>query len=148
MKQQTFVVRQVEDWKAVARNVAAQLQPGMIVTLSGPLGAGKTTFVQYLAKELGTKSVPRSPTFSLVRSYRLPVTDYPLRRLLHVDAYRIEDEKDLLPLNLDEELRELGTVMVIEWPENMTTWLKRQRMLQLALVIDPQPNGSRHVLCG
>jgi len=48
-----------------------------------------------------------------------------IRRLVHVDAYRIEDEKDLVVLDLDEELSEQGAVVLIEWPENAKSWLKK-----------------------
>jgi tRNA threonylcarbamoyladenosine biosynthesis protein TsaE len=108
-------------WAAFAKHVATDIHDGDIITLSGPLGAGKTTFVQYLAKELGSKASPKSPTFALMRAY--PVSKKGIRRLLHVDAYRIDDERDLLPLDLDEELQERGTVLVIEWPEKIPEWL-------------------------
>ncbi len=50
-------------------------------------------------------------------------------RLVHVDAYRIEDERELLALDLDEELMEPGTVMIIEWPERVEEWVKKQKEL-------------------
>ena len=120
-----FTVEKLDDWQAVAQAVASELKPGMILGLSGPLGAGKTTFVQYLADELGAVTRPKSPTFSLLRIHELRATSYELRRLIHIDAYRLERAIDLLPLNLEEELAEPGTVVVIEWPENVRDWLAR-----------------------
>jgi tRNA threonylcarbamoyladenosine biosynthesis protein TsaE len=112
-------------WEVVAKNVARTLKPGSILALQGELGAGKTTFVQALAKALGAKRMPKSPTFSMLRTY--PVKQGAIRRLLHVDAYRIEDEHDLIPLDLDAELSEPGTILVLEWPENVKAWLKKRK---------------------
>ena len=139
-----FLIKKLEDWTAVAEAVAESLEPRAILTLSGPLGAGKTTFVQALAKELGSTSAPKSPTFSLLRTYGLK-KGADVRRLIHVDAYRIEKPEDVLPLNLDEELAEPGTVLAIEWPENLQAWLERQTTKKITLAINLQKNGTREV---
>ena len=135
-------VEKIGDWKHVAQEIAGQVEDGMIIALSGPLGAGKTTLVQALAHELGCRSVPKSPTFSLVRTYR--VTHPTIKRLIHVDAYRIEDEKDLLPLGLDELIAEPGTIMAIEWPEQARVWLNEQEKI-LRVTIDLHDNEERRV---
>lgn len=132
----------VKEWSRVARDVAKKLRPGSILALRGPLGAGKTTFVQALAKALGAKRVPKSPTFSMLRTYR--VARGPLRRLLHVDAYRIDDERDLVPLDLDAELSEPGTVLAIEWPENVKKWLSRRAHQTLVITIQKDGRTARH----
>lgn len=118
----TWTIPTAEDWPSVARDIASRLHDGDILTLSGPLGAGKTTFVQALASALGAERVPKSPTFSMLRTYPVSSANG-LRRLLHVDAYRIEHEADMIPLDLDEELLIPGTVLIIEWPENIPEWL-------------------------
>src|SRR5512133_2357736 len=111
----------LEDWNPIAREIAASLRDGDILTLSGPLGAGKTTFVQALAMALGSERIPKSPTFSMLRTY--PINANGLSRMLHVDAYRIENEADLISLDLDEELMIPGTVLLLEWPEQIPQWL-------------------------
>ena len=142
-------VKKMEDWKKVAQEIAAQIRSGTIIALSGPLGAGKTTLVQALAKELGCRSVPKSPTFSLVRTYKLHKrTGDPAGRpyrLIHVDAYRIEDEKDVPPLGLEELVAEPGTVMAIEWPDNVRVWLNQQENPILHVTIDMHHNEERRV---
>jgi tRNA threonylcarbamoyladenosine biosynthesis protein TsaE len=122
-----------EAWAGIACEIAPTLSAGGILALQGPLGAGKTTFVQALAAELGSARNPKSPTFTMLRTYAINRNG--LSRLLHLDAYRIEDEKDLLPLDLDEELSEPGTILVIEWPEKIPHWLaaRPHRLLTISI---------------
>ncbi len=140
-----FVVQKVDDWSAVAKALVPLVKPGSIVSLSGPLGAGKTTLVQYLAKTLGAPKRAISPTFALMRIYKLEARNrkidirdsakrrFEIRRLVHVDAYRIEDVKDLVVLDLDEELMEPGTVVLIEWPENIKSWLLKKHPIEVRI---------------
>jgi len=96
--------------------MAASLQPGAVLLLSGDLGAGKTAFVRGLAQGLGIDPGDvTSPTFALVHEYRggrLP--------LVHVDLYRLE-QADLDDLGMDSELADQG-VLAIEWSERLV-WL-------------------------
>ena len=112
--------------------VAAQLKAGDIVAIKGRLGAGKTTFVQALARLLGIKKDIQSPTFALMRSYPIHKRGE-LKRLLHVDAYRIEDERDLLPLDLDHELSDGQTALVLEWPEKIKNWIEHRSSIQIVI---------------
>ena len=138
----TWTVADENGWGAVAKDIAKQLKPGSILTLQGPLGAGKTTFVQALAKELGAKRVPKSPTFSMLRTY--PVRHGAIHRLLHVDAYRIDDEADLIALDLSAELSDGDAILVLEWPEQIKKWLKKRP--HLTLTIKLQDNGRTATL--
>ncbi len=138
-----YIVANEEEWGSVAQAIAKALKPGMILALSGPLGAGKTTFVQALSRVLGAKGHLRSPTFSLVRSYAVNAGD--IKTLVHVDAYRIEDERDVLPLGLDELLSEPGTVMAIEWSERIANFIRASKAPVLSVTIEPDPSGVRRV---
>ncbi|RIL00708.1 tRNA (adenosine(37)-N6)-threonylcarbamoyltransferase complex ATPase subunit type 1 TsaE [Candidatus Uhrbacteria bacterium] len=129
----TWDIKSPSGWRRIATYVASRLHDGDILAISGPLGAGKTTFVQALAKELGAKRMPKSPTFAMLRAY-----DIARGRLLHVDAYRIEDERDLLPLDLEDELLEPGSMLAIEWPEHIPRWLEQRRHSRLAIRLLPQ----------
>jgi tRNA threonylcarbamoyladenosine biosynthesis protein TsaE len=134
----TFSIKSLADWDTLAQTIAPDLKAGSILALSGPLGAGKTTFVQALARALGSKDKPKSPTFALMRIYRLKHPK--LKRLIHVDAYRIENENDLLVLNLDEELAEPGTILAIEWPENIEKWLRTKKVLHMGIAVGRSPS--------
>lgn len=99
--------------RAIGARLAAQLQPGAVLLLSGDLGAGKTAFTKGLAEGLGIDpGEVTSPTFTLVHEYRggrLP--------LIHVDLYRL-DRADLDEIGLDLDLANVG-VTVVEWSERL-----------------------------
>lgn len=94
----------------IAQQLAQLLEPGDVLTLSGDLGAGKTTFTQGLAKGLDVQEQVNSPTFTLIREYdgRMP--------LYHMDVYRLGENAATESLGIDEYLFGDG-VSVIEWAE-------------------------------
>jgi len=96
-----------------------------VITLSGPLGAGKTTFVQACAQMLGVPEVVTSPTFVVQKRYKTQDPDFD--SLVHIDAYRIEDLKELTVLHFEELLKEARTLVMIEWPERMAPLLFFER---------------------
>ena len=96
---------------ALGRKLSKALRVGDVITLSGPLSAGKTTLVRGLLRSLGHSGEVPSPSFAIVQPYenlKPPVW--------HVDLYRIDDPSDLAELGL-EDIREDG-VLIIEWPEH------------------------------
>jgi tRNA threonylcarbamoyladenosine biosynthesis protein TsaE len=121
-----YSIVSLSDWDVLVQELLPGLKAGTILALSGPLGAGKTTFVQALARALRIKEIPVSPTFSLVRTYLVKGHTL-IKRMVHVDAYRIERAEDVMTLGLDELLEESGTMMCLEWPEQVDTWLQRYK---------------------
>lgn len=91
----------------------------LVVALKGQLGAGKTTFIQGVAKGLGVKEKVLSPTFVIIKPYQIQNTRYQIQRLYHVDCYRIKDEQDLLALGWGEIVSDPQNVVLIEWPERV-----------------------------
>ena len=107
---------------AAAAAYVASLAPGeraTVVTLSGELGAGKTTFTQGIAKALGVGETVSSPTFVLEKIYALASGKF--THLIHIDAYRLKDESELGVLGWSEITADPGNIIVLEWPERVPT---------------------------
>lgn len=88
-----------------------------VLALHGDLGAGKTTFMQTLARELGVSDDVTSPTFVVMKQYDL--IDQAWESLVHMDAYRLESTDELGPLRFAELLEMPDTVIAIEWAEKI-----------------------------
>ena len=101
---------------ALGRRLAARLGPGDVVALEGDLGAGKTHLAKGVADGLGIDpAAVTSPTFAIVQ-------EHGDGRLLHLDLYRVETERDLLGLGLGD-LLDGDAVALVEWPERARGWL-------------------------
>lgn len=116
----------LEDLQEEAARFARSLVPtedhATFVTLSGELGAGKTSFTQGMARELGIIEPITSPTFVLEKVYGLPEGNS-FTQLVHIDAYRLEGEHSLVPLGLKELHEDPRTLIVLEWPELVASQL-------------------------
>ncbi len=101
----------------LASNLTRKLAGATIITLSGELGAGKTTFAQGVAKALGVTEAVTSPTFVLEKIYALESQKF--SRLIHIDAYRLKGAHELEVLGWKELLADAGNLIVLEWPERV-----------------------------
>lgn len=120
--------------EALGAALAEVVQPGDVITLSGPLGAGKTSIARGLLSALGLEGEAPSPTFAIVQPYAPPEVRLPV---LHVDLYRIEDRREIDELGLDEARSD--SLLLIEWPERaLGEWPDA-----LALSLDFAPDGGR-----
>lgn len=88
-----------------------------VVALQGELGAGKTTFTKQVGQLLGISENMHSPTFVIMKVYEIDWKGF--KNLIHVDAYRIEKESELLHLGWEKMLSEPENLIFIEWPENV-----------------------------
>lgn len=93
-------------------------QHAVVIGLSGELGAGKTTFTQAFARELGVKEGVVSPTFILERVYRLSKKS-PFARFVHIDAYRLEGVHELLDIGWEALVSDPGNLIMIEWADKI-----------------------------
>jgi tRNA threonylcarbamoyladenosine biosynthesis protein TsaE len=107
-----LVSRSAEETQALGERLGSLLGGGDVVACVGPLGAGKTCFLQGLARGLGVTAAVTSPTFVLVNQYRGRVTVY------HVDAYRTGSLTELVDLGLEEMLHGEG-VTIVEWADKL-----------------------------
>ena len=112
-----YISNNVEETGRIAQEVAKSLQGGEVLALSGNLGAGKTVFVKALAKAMGVEENITSPTFVLMKVYDVEVGK--IRRIVHVDCYRLEGQEDLADIGLSDYLAFDNSVVVIEWADKI-----------------------------
>jgi tRNA threonylcarbamoyladenosine biosynthesis protein TsaE len=115
------VTRTADDTRNVAAALAELLVPGDVVSLTGDLGAGKTTFVQGAARALGVTEQVASPTFVLVREYR---GDVPV---FHLDVYRLDRLQEVIDLGFEDLLDRTGVVFV-EWGDAIAPLLPDEHL--------------------
>lgn len=125
--------------EAFGARLAALVLPGDVVTLSGSLGAGKTSVARGLLAALGLAGEAPSPSFAIVQPYAPPEVRLPV---LHVDLYRIDDPEEIAELGLDEAAGD--SVLLVEWPERAPGWWPDG----LALTLEMLPEGSRRLTAG
>jgi tRNA threonylcarbamoyladenosine biosynthesis protein TsaE len=140
MTTREYITRSAEETIALGRELAPTLKSARMVILRGDLGAGKTTLVKGIAEGLQAASRDdiTSPTFTLIHEFRGPdVTLY------HVDLYRIETERELQTLGLDELFADPGNLVLLEWGEKFPRF-QRERDVEIA--IERQAEQERRVL--
>lgn len=123
--------------EALGARLAAVLRAGDVVTLEGPLGAGKTSLARGLLAALGLQGEAPSPSFAIVQPYGPPEVRLPV---LHVDLYRLDDAADLAELGLDEALHD--SALIVEWPDRAGPYAWPDA-LRLTLAIEP--GGARRL---
>ena len=125
-----------EETRAVGRAVGRLLRPRDVVSLTGDLGAGKTTFVQGAAAALDVREPVLSPTFTLIREYQ----GQEALRIYHLDVYRLDRLQDVLDLGFDEILDQ-GGVVFIEWGDVIDALLPDDH-LQLEIQLSGDDDAS------
>lgn len=110
MRALSVTSRSADETRILGAALAPSLAPGDVVSLSGDLGAGKTVFVQGVARSLGVEQRVTSPSFTLVHQY---AGRYPI---LHIDVYRLDSFQEVLDLGFDELLSG-GSIVLVEWGE-------------------------------
>jgi tRNA threonylcarbamoyladenosine biosynthesis protein TsaE len=123
-----FTTNSPEETIALGRDLASQLTPPKIVVLRGDLGAGKTTLVKGIAEgfHAAFHDDVTSPTFTLIHEYHGPTAS-----LYHIDLYRIDTQRELETLALDDLITD-NSVLLIEWGEKFPRF-QRERDWEIAL---------------
>jgi len=124
-----LIIGSKTDTKKLAKKISGQLRGGEIIGLIGQLGAGKTTFIQYLAKALGVKNTVNSPTFNILKIYLARFPNSEIRNLVHVDAYRLRSADELTALGAQEYFERNDTITIIEWADKVKKILPKKAMV-------------------
>ncbi|OGH71236.1 MAG: tRNA (adenosine(37)-N6)-threonylcarbamoyltransferase complex ATPase subunit type 1 TsaE [Candidatus Magasanikbacteria bacterium RIFCSPLOWO2_01_FULL_43_20b] len=124
------------------KKIAAELKGGDVVLLYGELGAGKTTLTKGIAARLGIKKNIVSPTFTLMQVYKISNIKYQISNLVHIDTYRLKDEKQLYEIGAEDYIGDSETVCVIEWPEKLGGLLEGKRVKKVFIEVE---GGGRKV---
>lgn len=132
----TYHVPTLKDLPQVAQLIAEELNQ-KIICFQGDMGAGKTTFIKTLVKELGSNDDVTSPTFALVNEYQTQDD----KKIFHFDFYRIEDEEEALDIGLEDYL-ESGDICLIEWPNKITNFVPDNHQ---TITIEVLEDGSRQI---
>jgi tRNA threonylcarbamoyladenosine biosynthesis protein TsaE len=131
MKEEQFTVATPQGFTSVINAIISKAElitdQAAVVTLTGDLGSGKTTFTQQLAKSLQVTEQVVSPTFGIMKSYEINGHLY-FDTLVHIDAYRIEDISEVGPLRFKELFQVPRTLICIEWPERIVDILPTQKV--------------------
>lgn len=124
--QKEFITQNFKETKKLGKLLASELSGGEVICLSGELGAGKTTFTQGLLEGLGAEKPYTSPTFVVMKHYKISNKSKnsirqpadKIQNIYHIDAYRIS-EKDLLNLGWEEIISGENNVSIVEWADRV-----------------------------
>ena len=128
MSPREYPTHSPEETIALGRELASVLTPPKLVLLRGDLGAGKTTLVKGIAEgfQAASREEVTSPTFTLVHEYRGPKAS-----LFHIDLYRVDTQRELETLGLDDLMSE-ESILLIEWGEKFARF-ERERDMEIVL---------------
>ncbi len=124
--------------EALGQRIAALLQPGDVVALTGGLGAGKTTLARAILAALGHEGEVPSPTFTIVETYDPPATRLPV---VHADFYRLGDPAEAEEIGLDDY--RYGAALIAEWPDHAGGFAHEPACLSIDLEVG---DGQRRAL--
>jgi len=110
----------------LGKNLVLELKGGEVIGLIGELGAGKTVFIKGLAQGLNIKNIITSPTFVLMKIYKVKG---PIKYLCHVDAYRLKSAQDLINIGIKDYLNKKTAITVIEWADQVKNILPKDKIL-------------------
>lgn len=121
----------LEDTKEFARDIAEtvarfHVDGARVIALKGDLGAGKTTFSKMLGGVIGVKESIQSPTFVLMKFYNISFGHF--KKMVHIDAYRIENDEEILRLGFDKILEDKENLVLVEWPEKIENLIPKNSL--------------------
>jgi len=145
-----IISHNAEETKKFAGQLAKTFKGGDIIGLHGDLGSGKTSFVQGLAEGLGVKEKVNSPTFILMKIYPVRFelsrkepkqkAKSKIKKLIHLDAYRLRNFKEFQDIGVDEYLNCPDSLVVIEWVEKVAQVKKKPNYQEIGFAFGKKTN--------
>lgn len=132
-----YIIEDLNDIPGAARWLIELLGPRRVVAFQAPMGAGKTTLIAEMARQLGSSDAANSPTFSIVNNYAVPGG----KPIYHFDFYRLEDPSAVADIGIYDYL-DSGSWCLMEWPEVALPFLPDDTVL---VRIEPRPDNSRAI---
>ncbi len=123
-----YLSKSEKETTALAKQFVASLKAGETVGLIGELGAGKTAFVKGVAKALRIKQRVNSPTFVLMRVYKV-AKHSSIKHLVHVDAYRLHKAASLSAIGLDDYIEDPSSLVLIEWADRVKAIMPKKAIV-------------------
>lgn len=120
-----IITKSKEETVEFGKKLADHFKGGDILLLNGNLGSGKTTLVKGLAEGLGIGSEITSPTFTLMNVY--PTDSTIIKKLIHIDTYRLNDEKELDEIGVEDYFCAADSLCVVEWPDKISKLLQDKK---------------------
>jgi len=135
MYQYRFVTHSPEETARLAGKLAAQLNPGDVLAMSGNLASGKTTFTQGLTAFFNIAEYALSPTFTYINEYHGASQD-----IIHIDAYRLNHGEELVSMGI-WEYYESGAIVIIEWADIVASAIPEDAIGMSFRVVEGETNG-------
>ncbi|MCF6276371.1 MAG: tRNA (adenosine(37)-N6)-threonylcarbamoyltransferase complex ATPase subunit type 1 TsaE [Candidatus Magasanikbacteria bacterium] len=142
-----FITNSPTETEEVGKNLVKELKGGDIILLNGELGAGKSTFVKGIAQGLKIKRTINSPTFTLMNVYTLDKEKNGIKKLIHIDTYRLKDEEALIEIGAEDYIGKKDTLTLIEWPEKVQELIADKDIIEIDL-IQAEENRRKIVIRG
>ena len=129
-----YIYSEEELSSLVSHRLIPQLQERSVLLLTGPLGAGKTSLVKELLKQVGVEDIITSPTYSYVNRY----SSQSYENIYHFDLYRLNSEEEFFMNGFDEMFRAQKSLVIVEWPKVIESYLQSKNVVscELSYLID------------
>lgn len=122
-----------DETKSIGKRIASTLNSGEVVLLYGGLGAGKTTLVKGMAEYFGiAEDRITSPTFTLMNIYFIKDKKN-ATSIAHIDTYRLENEKQLVEIGVEDYIGKESVICLVEWPEKVNSLVKNKKTRSITL---------------
>ncbi len=129
-----FIAKNVADLETISQQLLVEFGAEKIVLFKGEMGAGKTTLIKHLCKQLGIDDITSSPTFSIVNEY----VSNKEQKVYHFDFYRINDEQEVMDMGYEDYFYG-GAYCFIEWPEKITNLIP-EKFVVITIKVDEDNN--------